>query len=133
MRASSIDRKKARGGKRWLAAVLALVLAAGMTACGGSGETTAADSSGAGSSAEAGGEEAKVMRFGSTGYFAAETLDPANGWDGWYMTFDGALETLFKLDENMEPEDHHPAGGRHLPERCAHDGGGGEGLPGADL
>ncbi len=104
MRASSIDRKKARGGKRWLAAVLALVLAAGMTACGGSGETTAADSSGAGSSAEAGGEEAKVMRFGSTGYFAAETLDPANGWDGWYMTFDGALETLFKLDENMEPE-----------------------------
>ncbi len=110
--------KKTTKGRRWLAGVLAAALALGLAACGGPGEGTAAGSSEAGSteagstaagsseagSAAASGEGAKEMRFGSTGYFAAETLDPANGWDGWYMTFDGALETLFKLDENMEPE-----------------------------
>ncbi len=90
--------------KRALAAALAAVLALGLFGCGGRKDqgTTAAGTTQQGTTA---GEaaEAKVMRLGSTGYFAAETMDPANGWDGWYMMFDGALETLFKLDETISP------------------------------
>ncbi len=57
----------------------------------------------AGLAVSAGAEEQKVMNFGSTGYFAAETMDPAYGWDGWYMGYSGTTETLFKLDESITP------------------------------
>lgn len=47
--------------------------------------------------------EKKVMNVGSMGYFAAETMDPAYGWDGWYMMYNGTTETLFALDESIMP------------------------------
>jgi len=38
-----------------------------------------------------------LMMFGPT-----STLDPANGWNGWYMRTAGIYETLFKYNEKME-------------------------------
>ncbi|MCI8550755.1 MAG: ABC transporter substrate-binding protein [Lachnospiraceae bacterium] len=66
-------------------------------------ESSGAESSGADGETVSGKTEKKIMNLGSMGYFAAETMDPANGWDGWYMMYDGATETLFKLDENITP------------------------------
>ncbi len=89
--------------KRIGAALLAAVLLLGAAGCGGgSGEGTSQAGTAESGTAQAQ-EEKKVMNLGSTGYFAAETMDPANGWDGWYMMYDGALETLFKLDESISP------------------------------
>lgn len=97
------------------AAAMAAVMVFGLAACGGketqdttmAGGTTAADTTAGETKKEKteaaeGGE--KVMNLGSTGYFAAETMDPANGWDGWYMMYNGTTETLFKLDESITPK-----------------------------
>ncbi len=51
-------------------------------------------------SAEAETDGEKVLRAGATsGWFGAETLDVANGWDGWIMSIYGISENLFRLDE----------------------------------
>ena len=43
----------------------------------------------------------KVLTAGtSAGYFGATNLDPADSWNGWYMSFFGISETLFRLDES---------------------------------
>lgn len=34
------------------------------------------------------------------GYFGSTDLNPAEGWNGWFLAFDGVGETLYKLDEN---------------------------------
>ncbi|MCR5397482.1 MAG: ABC transporter substrate-binding protein [Lachnospiraceae bacterium] len=48
--------------------------------------------------------EGKVLRAGATsGWFGAETLDVANGWDGWIMSIYGISENLFRLDESYVP------------------------------
>ncbi len=48
---------------------------------------------------EAGSE--KVLIAGtSAGYFGATNLDPADSWNGWYLSFFGMSETLFRLDES---------------------------------
>lgn len=71
-------------------------------------EATAATSEGAAddeesTEAEADGE--KVLRAGATsGWFGAETLDVANGWDGWIMSIYGISENLFRLDEEYVPQ-----------------------------
>ncbi|EHQ91060.1 ABC transporter substrate-binding protein [Desulfosporosinus youngiae] len=80
--------------KSILALLISLLFMISLTACGSSPASTAST----------GTPGPKVMKFGSTGYFATEKLDPANGWDGWYMTYDGTLETLFKLDQNCVPQ-----------------------------
>ena len=85
--------------KKLLALGLAAGMVLGMTACGG--EKAAEDTTAA--QTEAAEDGKKVMNIGSMGYFAAETMDPANGWDAWYMMYDGTTETLFKLDENITP------------------------------
>ncbi len=76
--------------RKAIAIILSVLLMLGMTACTGAAKDNEKGD--------------KIMKFGSTGYFATEKLDPANGWDGWYMTYDGAVETLFKLDENCVPQ-----------------------------
>lgn len=83
--------------KKVVSILLAISMMAGLTACGGDSATT-------GAADDANGK--KVMNLGSTGYFASETMDPAYGWDGWYMGYNGMTETLFKLDENIAPVPH---------------------------
>jgi peptide/nickel transport system substrate-binding protein len=49
--------------------------------------------------------ERKILKVGGpTGEFGAESLDPANGWDGWIMSVYGISETLYRLDENAVPQ-----------------------------
>lgn len=44
--------------------------------------------------------EKKVLHAGSSaGMFGASNLDPACDWNGWYLSFAGVAETLFKLDD----------------------------------
>lgn len=99
--------------KKVVAAVVAAMMMLSLAACGGkkTDDTAAAEktTAAAGEETKAAEEtktsdgEMKVMNFGSTGYFATEKLDPANGWDGWYMMYHGTTETLFKLDETITP------------------------------
>lgn len=71
-------------------------------------EATAATSEGVADDAESTEAEAdgeKVLRAGATsGWFGAETLDVANGWDGWIMSIYGISENLFRLDEEYVPQ-----------------------------
>ncbi|MCD2491838.1 ABC transporter substrate-binding protein [Lacrimispora sp. NSJ-141] len=89
--------------KKITAAVLSLLLVLGLAACGNAKDDGGSTKSGQDKTTAETEKETKVMNFGSTGYFAAETMDPANGWDGWYMTYDGTMETLFRLDESCSP------------------------------
>lgn len=44
--------------------------------------------------------EKKVLHAGSSaGMFGATNLDPAADWNGWFLSFAGVSETLFKLDD----------------------------------
>lgn len=71
-------------------------------------EATAATSEGTADDAESTEAEVdgeKVLRAGATsGWFGAETLDVANGWDGWIMSIYGISENLFRLDEEYVPQ-----------------------------
>ncbi len=44
----------------------------------------------------------KEAVFGTVAYFGASNLNPADSYNGWYMSFFGAGETLFKLDSNYK-------------------------------
>lgn len=49
--------------------------------------------------------EGKTFTAGATtGFFGAESLDVAAGWDGWIMSIYGISENLFRLDENYVPQ-----------------------------
>ena len=72
--------------KRTVAAILSLVvvLSAGSAACA---------------------EEGKHLTAGATtGFFGAESLDPAYNWDSWIMSIYGITENLFRLNNNFEPQ-----------------------------
>ncbi|SCY47707.1 peptide/nickel transport system substrate-binding protein [Lachnospiraceae bacterium XPB1003] len=44
--------------------------------------------------------EKKILHAGSSaGMFGATNLDPAVDWNGWFLSFAGIAETLFKLDD----------------------------------
>lgn len=40
----------------------------------------------------------------TTGFFGAESLDPAYNWDSWIMSIYGICENLFRLNNNFEPQ-----------------------------
>ncbi|SFQ37417.1 peptide/nickel transport system substrate-binding protein [Lachnospiraceae bacterium XBB1006] len=47
----------------------------------------------------------KHLTVGSTtGFFGAESLDPAYNWDSWLMSIYGITENLFRLDKNLAPK-----------------------------
>ena len=94
----------------------ALILIAGVLGSGvlaGCG-STATESQAEAPSSEAASEAAssiqaastgeKVITYGSTGYFAQESMDPAYSYDGWYWQFEGVLETMFQLDNSYAPQ-----------------------------
>ena len=86
--------------KKKLAILAAVIMVAVCFAgCGGN---TGADSGSAATESSASG---KVLNVGATsGFFGAESLDVANGWDGWIMSIYGISENLFRLDENYVPQ-----------------------------
>lgn len=47
-------------------------------------------------------ERKNQLVFGTT--LTTKSLDPANGYSGWFLVRYGVAETLFKLNENMEVE-----------------------------
>lgn len=73
--------------KNKLLQILALCLTCALilTACGGKDSDSAAES--------------HTLKAGSLYYFASTNLDPAEEWNGWYMSFFGVTETLFRFDE----------------------------------
>ena len=102
--------------KRLLAFVAAGCLAAMLclAGCGSSAASTSAAASGSASasaspaaassgSAEQGAAQ-KVLNAGSTAYFYAESMDPANSWDGWEMQYYGITENLLKLADDFTVE-----------------------------
>ena len=87
-------RKKAT---RVSAAVLVAVLAAALLAgCSGSDGGSGPDPSG--------GPGEKVLHAGSTTHFSAESMDPASGWDSWYLSYFGIVENLFRVGDDLTPE-----------------------------
>ncbi|MDO4890732.1 MAG: ABC transporter substrate-binding protein, partial [Coriobacteriaceae bacterium] len=88
-------------GKAAVAFVAAGCLAAALALGGCSGGSTAS-SSAASDGAGSGGE--KVLNAGSTAYFYAESMDPANSWDGWEMQYYGITENLLKLTDDFQVE-----------------------------
>ena len=70
-----------------------------LSGCGSDDGTGGASSSAeTESSSEAG--ESVITAGTSAGYFSATNLDPAEDWNGWYISFYGVGETLFRLDES---------------------------------
>lgn len=88
---------KAMMGRRGFVVAAVCTLALALTGCAGGGAQS--DSPNGSQSDE------KVLNAGSTSYFYAESMDPANSWDGWEMQYYGITENLLKLDEdfNVEP------------------------------
>ena len=101
--------KRGKGMKRikWKRngfAVMAVAFAcAAVLALAGCGGNSASSSSAAGGSDSAAGGE-KVLNAGSTAYFYAESMDPANSWDGWEMQYYGITENLLKLTDDFDVE-----------------------------
>ena len=71
-----------------IAALVALALSASLLLAGCSG----------------GADQGKELDGGSTTYFYAESMDPANNWDGWEMQYYGITENLLKLTDDFEVE-----------------------------
>lgn len=46
----------------------------------------------------------KSLTFGSIGYFCNENMDPADGWNGWYIGYYGITQQLFKLDDKFDAQ-----------------------------
>ena len=96
-----LERRKGTMGnikrKGILATAMAGCLAAALALGGCGGAATSSSAADAGDSA--GGE--KVLNAGSTAYFYAESMDPANSWDGWEMQYYGITENLLKLSDDF--------------------------------
>ena len=88
---------KAMMGRRTFVVAAGCAFALALSGCAGGGAQS--------DSASGAQNDEKVLNAGSTSYFYAESMDPANGWDGWEMQYYGITENLLKLDDdfNVEP------------------------------
>ena len=102
-----------RNGLALMAVMFALALAlagcaGGSTSSQASGEGSSEAASGSATASSAASNEAaageKVLNAGSTAYFYAESMDPANSWDGWEMQYYGITENLLKLTDDFDAE-----------------------------
>jgi peptide/nickel transport system substrate-binding protein len=76
--------------KRWIAAGLAAVTACSVFISGcGDDKKAAAD---------------KIVRVAGTVSVSSSSMDPAKGWDGWYIVRYGVGETLFKVGDGLKIE-----------------------------
>ena len=89
-----------RNGFATMAVALACAAVLALAGCGGNSAASSSASADSGSAAT--GE--KVLNAGSTAYFYAESMDPANSWDGWEMQYYGITENLLKLTDNFDVE-----------------------------
>ena len=101
-RRETMDRMKKRKGIVAAAAAVCLAAALCLAGCGGNAASSASASAGSASGSSAGAE--KVLNAGSTAYFYAESMDPANSWDGWEMQYYGITENLMKLADDFTVE-----------------------------
>ena len=97
--------------KKLLTIAVTAAMVFSLVACGsngGSNETKAVETSASETAAESAvseGDGEKTLKAGATtGFFGAESLDPANNWDGWIMSIYGISENLFRLDDNLAPQ-----------------------------
>ncbi|MGN0204348.1 MAG: ABC transporter substrate-binding protein [Coprococcus sp.] len=100
--------------KKVLSLLLMAAMVLGLAACGNSsaGEAdsqpeTASGTEAATETANVSGEtvgEKTLVAGATTGFFGAESLDPAYNWDGWIMSIYGISENLFRLDDNLAPQ-----------------------------
>lgn len=102
--------------KRLIAVLCVMAMVIGLMACGNSsGETKAAGeaadnsetAANGGKSADEGADangEKTLTAGATTGFFGAESLDPAYNWDGWIMSIYGISENLFRLDASLTPQ-----------------------------
>ena len=84
--------------------IMILVCFAG---CGAANQSSSEGSAAGESSApaETASTGSRILKAGATsGFFGAESLDVANGWDGWIMSIYGISENLFRLDEDYVPQ-----------------------------
>ena len=76
--------------KRWIAAGLVAVTACSVFISGcGDDKKAAAD---------------KIVRVAGTVSVSSSSMDPAKGWDGWYIVRYGVGETLFKVGDGLKIE-----------------------------
>lgn len=85
---------KHTNSKRILALLMTLVLVVGLLAACGSADQNAQETTSAAGK--------KVLYAGSLGNFGAINLDPAEGWNGWFLSFYGVAETLFKQSNSYD-------------------------------
>lgn len=88
--------------KKKLIVCLAAVLAVG-TLLAGCGSADSSNSGSAGGSAveaePVSADHDELIAGTSAGYFGATNLDVASEWNGWYLSFFGVSENLFRLDD----------------------------------
>lgn len=88
--------------KIWALAFSILMIAALFAGC--ATEEAQAPNGQASSSSPGVSSSAKVLTFGSVGYFYNEQWDAAKGWDGWAIGSYGVGETLFRLNDAFKAE-----------------------------
>ena len=95
--------------KRILAFAITAAMILGCTACGSTQNKSSEEAQTTNvaeateSTASVSGEKT-LIAGATTGFFGAESLDPANNWDGWIMSIYGISENLFRLDDNLAPQ-----------------------------
>ncbi len=107
-RRETMDQPRKRKGMLAAAAAACLAVALCLSACGGGSASSSASASSAAASGASGASASasaeKVLNAGSTAYFYAESMDPANSWDGWEMQYYGITENLLKLADDFSVE-----------------------------
>lgn len=86
--------------KKKMALFMTLLLAFSTAACGKSGTEGASEQAGGQTSETVQEEESKILQVAAN--FSHPSLDAHVGYQGWYTSFYGMTETLFKLNENSE-------------------------------
>lgn len=99
----NMKESRRRKGIGAMIAVGCLAAALALAACGG-GAASSSSSAGSSSASTDAASAEKVLNAGSTAYFYAESMDPANSWDGWEMQYYGITENLLKLTDDFEVE-----------------------------
>ena len=93
-----------KNGFAMMAVALACAAMLALAGCGGNSDASSSSADADSSSATAAASGEKVLNAGSTAYFYAESMDPANSWDGWEMQYYGITENLLKLTDDFDVE-----------------------------
>ena len=81
--------------KKWMTLFCALALALGVTGCSDSQNETSTSTANEASSSS-------ILNIADTQ--CPTSLDPAQSWDSWYTSRWGITETLYVLDQDLNPQ-----------------------------